>query len=129
VFLIGGFGAAPSLRSYLQKFLIDFSNELKLPYELTLITANVQDRYTLCALLRSCLLLTIRVSPPLHLVLFFELLTKTRARPEWPTPAMVSYVWNHINQRFQKATEPLSQRETRLTANFMSPSLITSWSR
>jgi hypothetical protein len=44
VFLIGGFGAAPSLRSFLRRFLVDFTRELKLPYEISLITTNEQDR-------------------------------------------------------------------------------------
>lgn len=44
VFLIGGFGAAPSLRSFLPRFLVDFTRELKLPYEISLITTNEQDR-------------------------------------------------------------------------------------
>ncbi|CAG8974761.1 hypothetical protein HYALB_00000372 [Hymenoscyphus albidus] len=43
VFLIGGFGAAPSLRSYLRKFLDDLVNELNLPYEIELVTTSVQE--------------------------------------------------------------------------------------
>jgi hypothetical protein len=47
VFLIGGFAAAPSLKSYLAKFLIDFTRELKLPYEINMITGKEQEKQAL----------------------------------------------------------------------------------
>ncbi|KAH6723782.1 hypothetical protein BKA61DRAFT_626706 [Leptodontidium sp. MPI-SDFR-AT-0119] len=49
VFLIGGFGAAPSLRSFLASFLKNFARELKLPYEVRLITTNDQESVTAVA--------------------------------------------------------------------------------
>ncbi|PVH73664.1 hypothetical protein DL98DRAFT_430923 [Cadophora sp. DSE1049] len=48
-FLIGGFGAAPSLRSYLSSFLKDFAKELKLPQGIRLITTNDQESVTAVA--------------------------------------------------------------------------------
>ncbi|KAH7305661.1 hypothetical protein BKA65DRAFT_520707 [Rhexocercosporidium sp. MPI-PUGE-AT-0058] len=49
VFLIGGFGAAPSLRSFLASQLKDFRKELNLPYEVRLITTNDQESVTAVA--------------------------------------------------------------------------------
>ncbi|CZT52886.1 uncharacterized protein RSE6_14288 [Rhynchosporium secalis] len=43
VILIGGFGAAPSLRSYLKDYLITFVKQRNLPYDIELITADGQD--------------------------------------------------------------------------------------
>ncbi|CAG8958614.1 hypothetical protein HYFRA_00009931 [Hymenoscyphus fraxineus] len=43
VFLVGGFGAAPSLRSYLRQFLGDLVRELNLQYEIELVTTSAQE--------------------------------------------------------------------------------------
>jgi hypothetical protein len=42
--LIGGFGAAPSLRSYLRKYLIEFARKRMLKDDIELIITNEQDR-------------------------------------------------------------------------------------
>ncbi|KAL2068408.1 hypothetical protein VTL71DRAFT_16506 [Oculimacula yallundae] len=49
VFLIGGFGAAPSLRSYLREYLANFPRQRNLPYDIELITTNEQDSVTAIA--------------------------------------------------------------------------------
>ncbi|KAJ5054792.1 uncharacterized protein L3040_001056 [Drepanopeziza brunnea f. sp. 'multigermtubi'] len=49
VFLIGGFGAAPSLRTFIGKFLEDFQKEFNLPYEIRLVTTNDQESVTAVA--------------------------------------------------------------------------------
>ncbi|KUJ10098.1 uncharacterized protein LY89DRAFT_675587 [Mollisia scopiformis] len=46
VFLIGGFGACPSLRSYLKDFLRDSASEFMLKHEISLITTNDQESLT-----------------------------------------------------------------------------------
>ncbi|PVH73657.1 hypothetical protein DL98DRAFT_594843 [Cadophora sp. DSE1049] len=49
VFLIGGFGAAPSLRSYLREYLVNFARKRTLNYDIELIVANEQDSITAIA--------------------------------------------------------------------------------
>ncbi|KAI9056206.1 hypothetical protein LZ554_001134 [Drepanopeziza brunnea f. sp. 'monogermtubi'] len=49
VFLIGGFGAAPSLRSYLREYLAEFPRKRNLPYDIELLTINEQDSVTAIA--------------------------------------------------------------------------------
>jgi hypothetical protein len=42
VFLIGGFGAAPSLRTYLKKFLCNYVRERKLSFNIELVLSDEQ---------------------------------------------------------------------------------------
>ncbi|KAF8849939.1 hypothetical protein BDZ45DRAFT_752274 [Acephala macrosclerotiorum] len=49
VFLIGGFGAAPSLRSHLKSFLARFAKEVRLAYEIKLAVLNEQSSVTAIA--------------------------------------------------------------------------------
>ncbi|CZR65043.1 uncharacterized protein PAC_14943 [Phialocephala subalpina] len=46
VFLIGGFGAAPSLKSYLKTFLVKFVQERGLAYDMELLVVNEQQSVT-----------------------------------------------------------------------------------
>ncbi|KAL5329393.1 hypothetical protein ACEPPN_002905 [Leptodophora sp. 'Broadleaf-Isolate-01'] len=49
VFLIGGFGAAPSLRSYLRNYLTEFARKRMLKYDIELIITSEQDSITAIA--------------------------------------------------------------------------------
>ncbi|KAI9640157.1 hypothetical protein NHQ30_011394 [Ciborinia camelliae] len=49
VFLLGGFGASPSLRSYLRNYLREFSNKPEVSYEVELMTGNDAAGYPVTA--------------------------------------------------------------------------------
>ncbi|KAG4430982.1 hypothetical protein IFR05_013534 [Cadophora sp. M221] len=49
VFLIGGFGAAPSLRSFLRKYLLELARKRMLNYDIELLFTNEQDSITAIA--------------------------------------------------------------------------------
>lgn len=47
VFLLGGFGASPSLRSYLRNYLRDISNSPEIDYDIELNTGSDASGYPL----------------------------------------------------------------------------------